>query len=611
MCRFTNSTWWMKLLAFILLVVCAFQFLHYKYQHNALEVKPRSLVDHTAHYNWHCELNKKMLKQLQKELNEKNKLLNYRGRVIMKLREHVGYLNRTKHGLTETLRNLTKTISVLNSEIPTLSSSSSSRNENIPSPPETPRSDRGVYTINHLSSFEELKQTAARASRPCCIALNRMTDILREYMESNQELREQMDGLRHVNFTQTTAYDYATLTKVHENFTKRPEKYAVYQTFANGFFYESIPLNRLEPKQKLKSKTFRRNYDFRYATQVAIATISRHLRIQPSLMELSESIFRYDELKGAIYRFVFSYNNTRKITSDIVKPFARYFSSNIQVSDAHPKQYELINVIVPISKRSDRLTTFLENIRNLTMNYNENIFLTIVIYGGDHNNEIKNIIKQFSKANNFRKYDILKRNLPFNRGQALHDGVMRWNGYKNVLLFLCDIDIKISPQFFSRCRNHAKLGESVYMPIVFSLYNPGIVFRNDPSLAETDALFNISEHTGTWRPYGYGMVCMYRPDYMSIGGFNLNIKGWGGEDYSLYIRYDVIYVSGSVHFASIFPQRLSSLKVVRVENYWVFNPAMFICCRYYEFKRQEFNVWSSFDHEIRKYEQFFGDILEL
>ena len=102
-------------------------------------------------------------------------------------------------------------------------------------------------------------------------------------------------------------------------------------------------------------------------------------------------------------------------------------------------------------------------------------------------------------------------------------------------MFLCDIDMKIEPHFFSRCRQNAKLGSTVYMPIVFSLYNPNIVFRN--SVYKSDVAFNISEHTGTWRPYGYGMVCLYKPDYMRIGGFNLRIDGWGGEDYSLYLRY--------------------------------------------------------------------------
>lgn len=533
----TNSTWWMKLLVVILLTGCGYQVLRYNYQHHVFEVKPRSLVDHTTYYKWHCELNKKMLKQLQKELNEKNKLLNYRGRVIMKLRKNVQSLNKTHYRLTDTLSNLTKTIATLNSEIPTMKSSTTTNYDLSIEPSGTHQKGGGIHTINHLSSFEELKQTAARASRPCCIALNRMTDILREYMESNQELREQVDGLRHVNFTHASnTYDYANLLKMHENFTRKPEKYAIYQAYSNGFFYENIPLNRIEPKQKVKSKTFRRNYDFRYATQVAIESVSRHLHLNKSLIKLSESIFRYDELKGAIYRFVFSYNKTRKITSEVLKPYAGYISSNIQASELQPEKYELINVIVPISKRSARLSMFLENIRNLTMQYKENIFLTIVIYGEDQNNEIKNIVKEFSKKNDFRKYDILKRNLPFNRGRALHEGIMRWNGYLNVLLFLCDIDIKINPGFFSRCRQNAKLGKSVYMPIVFSLYNPDIVFRNKPFLAGTEVAYNISEQTGTWRPYGFGMVCMYRPDYLRIGGFNLRINGWGGEDYSLYIR---------------------------------------------------------------------------
>ena len=546
---FLHTTWWVKLLGVFFVMLLSYQVLNYNHYYKLFEgAKPRSLIiDPIAKYKWHCELNKRILKELHKELAIKNKLLNYRGKVIMKLRAHINMLNQTNNSLRDTLYNLTKTISNLNSELSPTNTSKGGGSEASQSIPDLLRiSQGGIHTINHLSSFEELKNTAAKASRPCCIALNRMTDILRGYMESNQELREQVDGLRHVNFTaqqsSSAGFDYTALYKLHDNFTRKPEKYATYQLYTNGFFYESVSLNRMDPKQNLRSKTFRRNYDFRVAAQAAVASISQRLHLNKSLVRMIDSLFRYDELKGATYRFVFAYNNTRKITVNLLKPYARYVSSHIQETELNPKQNELINIIVPVSNRADRLTVFLENIRMLFKHHNENLFLTIVIYGNDTNNKIKNVIRIFSQKYNFTSYDILKRNLPFNRGQVLHDGIMRWNGYPNVLLFLCDIDIKIKPAFFHRCRQNTISGKTVYMPIVFSLYNPNVVFRNNKSRIGTEAAFNISDQTGAWRPYGYGMVCMYRPDYFHVGGFNQKISGWGGEDYSLYIRYVNVYL---------------------------------------------------------------------
>ncbi len=33
------------------------------------------------------------------------------------------------------------------------------------------------------------------------------------------------------------------------------------------------------------------------------------------------------------------------------------------------------------------------------------------------------------------------------------------------------------------------------------------------------------------------MACMYAQDYKSAGGFQLDIKGWGGEDVDLYKKH--------------------------------------------------------------------------
>eukprot|EP00058_Branchiostoma_floridae_P011133 XP_002596621.1 hypothetical protein BRAFLDRAFT_78484 [Branchiostoma floridae] len=47
----------------------------------------------------------------------------------------------------------------------------------------------------------------------------------------------------------------------------------------------------------------------------------------------------------------------------------------------------------------------------------------------------------------------------------------------------------------------------------------------------------LSKDTGYWRFSSYGMACLYREDFVNVGQFDINIRGWGMEDLSLFDKF--------------------------------------------------------------------------
>ena len=535
----------LKLTAFTLFFSGLLHAIYYVYNINTKEKFKRSLYSSTTNDDYrNCEFTQRIVTELQSQLKEKEKLLQQNAKEMETLKTKLLEYNSTTNQLKETLRNLTEVLRPNKKVRPIKSPSHPSISIHYNSTAATPAPIAKHSTMPFPGDF---KDNVERVNRPCCLALKRMTDILRMYMEKTQDLRDEIKYYQDLNntdntpelseeFKQKVAFFNCTrqFYQENKNWTIKTGKHSIYQAYYHGFFYESATLNRDIPKQKSKSKTSHRTLDFQKVSSVALSEVVKHTSLRQDLFEVDDALLRYDELAGAEYKLSFKYNKSRTFLINLIKPFGTHIVFD-KVAEQRMHEKELINIIVPITGRTVQLTNFLRDISNAVLKHKENIFLTVVIYGKDPENKIKSTVKRFSLEHNFGNYDVLKKDAPFNRGRALHDGIMRWNGYNNVLLFLCDIDIKFNQPFLERCRKYTESGKTVYMPIVFSLYNPNIVFDPDEVRYANKAL-NISENTGTWRPLGYGMVCAYKMDYLKTHGFNLAINGWGGEDVSLYHR---------------------------------------------------------------------------
>eukprot|EP00794_Sanderia_malayensis_P017749 gene17749-19523_t len=192
----------------------------------------------------------------------------------------------------------------------------------------------------------------------------------------------------------------------------------------------------------------------------------------------------------------------------------------------------IINVIVPLSGRLDKFSSFMKRFVEYGIKMDRRVFLTLVYFGLKGRDDVRSIMRKVELEENFKDYKVIFTSQEFSRGAGLQKGAQIWEG-GNVLLFFCDVDVYFKSEFLERCRMHSAPGRKVYYPIVFSQYNPMITYGGEqpPSL---DQQMRLSKDTGFWRDFGFGMSCQYRDDFLKVGGFDLTIKGWGMEDVKLY-----------------------------------------------------------------------------
>ena len=66
-------------------------------------------------------------------------------------------------------------------------------------------------------------------------------------------------------------------------------------------------------------------------------------------------------------------------------------------------------------------------------------------------------------------------------------------------------------------------GKLVFFPILFSLYNPALVYKYQSIPSLRDRQKHKYSH-GFWRDFGYGMSCQFLSDFKDIGVFILHIE---------------------------------------------------------------------------------------
>lgn len=258
------------------------------------------------------------------------------------------------------------------------------------------------------------------------------------------------------------------------------------------------------------------------------STQQKGIKIKYTLDDFLEGLYRLEPTTGTQFELYFRtkisnksqdhHNNHGYTKVVLMRPFAPIQSITSETLPA-TKQKELIHIILPLSGRTSTFQSFMDKFVKIALKNDRRVHLTVVYFGEEGLSEARAIMSRVlmtrnsgGNANNLR---LLALNETFSRGKGLRVGAERAWGEKedpkDVLLFMCDVDIVFSARFLDRCRWNTKPGKKVYYPVVFSLYNPHVVYtlQGKEVPPETDQLV-ISRDTGFWRDFGYGMTCQYR-----------------------------------------------------------------------------------------------------
>ncbi|XP_057675385.1 chondroitin sulfate N-acetylgalactosaminyltransferase 1 [Corythoichthys intestinalis] len=253
-----------------------------------------------------------------------------------------------------------------------------------------------------------------------------------------------------------------------------------------------------------------------------------------SQSDFVEGITRTEKDKGTVYELTFRGESSQEFRHLVFfRPFGplmKVKSERVDTTDV------LINIVLPLSRRTDNFKQFMHNFREICVHQDGRVYLTVVYFGKDQLSEVQHILESTFREVNFKNYTLLQLDEEFSRGRGLDIGVRAWKG-GNVLLFFCDVDVYLTADFLTTCRLNAQSGKKVFYPVLFSQYNPKLIYGGPEHIPPVEQQLVINKKTGFWRDFGFGMTCQYRSDFINIGGFDINIKGWGSEDVYLYQKY--------------------------------------------------------------------------
>lgn len=223
-----------------------------------------------------------------------------------------------------------------------------------------------------------------------------------------------------------------------------------------------------------------------------------------------------------------------------------------------------IHFILPLLGRFEIFNRFMKNYEDVVLKSDETVTLIVVLYMDgksplDYTNS-ETLVNFYREKYGKDMKIVYMGSTTFSRGAALTEGLKKCAS--DDLMFFIDVDMMFNHITLMRIRLNTIKYYQVYFPIVFSEFNPEVVYGDeynkfkgeilvmdsdlgkfadsantnvtDKDLVNLKYSKEINDDYGYFRQFGFGILSIYKCDFERVGGFDLSIKGWGLEDVQLF-----------------------------------------------------------------------------
>ena len=310
------------------------------------------------------------------------------------------------------------------------------------------------------------------------------------------------------------------------------------EPYQSSSIHDYLPWEYFNSKTIYRDQSIQPNYSLRLKRNVekeldqaltqAVQKISEGLRKPVKFKKLVNGWVRHDPFVGNEYIIDYIFTYGKAVISKrahLVRPLARNY-----ISLKHEFVNSItVNIVMPINGVIQRFKKFMSMYEDLVFIPKRNVNLVLSVYGHEDVIEVNNTLAEYRVKYKHAHVMVVEGKGEFSRSKAVHLGLSQL--LPNDLVFICDVDIVIASSFLDRCRSNTIQSSRVYFPEVFKQYNMDYVYWD---WRRTNLHSRISRETGYWAYFAFGMFCIYKSDYDSVGGMETNMTGWGDEDVSFF-----------------------------------------------------------------------------